>query len=94
MSGLPLRTNTFENVKSASKNVSNLSGHTSKAANSIASLWPIQTSRVQLATPLIRYQKPFRSVTLAELQPLGNESHPKGYRQVYDGLSELLKNLN
>ena len=83
-----------ENVKSASKNVSNLSETYSKAANSIASLADSNESS-SISDSLNKVSKNLSALNASyELQLQGSQSHLEATGKFYDGLSELMKNLN
>ncbi|MCC6372838.1 MAG: gliding motility protein GldL [Bacteroidia bacterium] len=84
-----------DSVKSASKNVSHLSDTYSKAANSMASLAESNESGAAIGDSLVKVSKNLSALNATyELQLQGSQNHLEATSKFYDGLSELMKNLN
>src|SRR5262249_26460094 len=84
-----------DSVKSASRNVANLSEVYSKAADSMANLADSNDVGASIGDSLNRVSKNLSALNATyELQLQGSQSHLEATSKFYDGLSELMKNLN
>jgi len=91
-----LATNEYvDSVRSASKNVSQLSDTYSKAANSIAGLAENNEAGMSIGESMNKVSKNLSALNATyELQLQGNQAHLEATSKFYDGLSELMKNLH
>jgi len=96
LSGAHAATNEYvDSVKSAAKNVSNLSDSYSKAAESLMGLSVSNESGTSFREELSKVSKNLSALNASyELQLQGSQDHLKATTVFYEGLSELMKNLN
>ncbi len=84
-----------DSVRSAAKNVSNLSDSYNKAAESLMGLSVSNESGVSFGEQLTKVSKNLSALNASyELQLQGSQEHLKATTMFYDGLSDLMKNLN
>ena len=84
-----------DSVKTASKNVSQLADTYSKAADSIATLAESNDAGTSIGDSLTKVSKNLSALNATyELQLEGNRSHLDATNKFYEGLSDLMKNLN
>jgi len=84
-----------DSVKSAAKNVSNLSDSYNKAAESLMGLSVSNESGTSFGEELTKVSKNLSALNASyELQLQGSQEHLKATSMFYDGLSDLMKNLN
>ena len=84
-----------DSVKSASKNVSQLSETYSRAADTMANLADSNEAGAAIGDSLAKVSKNLTALNATyELQLQGSQSHLEATSKFYDGLSELMKNLN
>lgn len=82
-------------VKSAAQNVSSLSGAYSKAAESLMGLAVTNDDSASLGEQITKVSKNLSALNAAyELQLQGSNEHLKATSKFYDGLEELMRNLN
>lgn len=82
-------------VKSAAQNVSSLSGAYSKAAESLMGLAVTNDDSASLGEQITKVSKNLSALNAAyELQLQGSNDHLKATSKFYDGLEELMRNLN
>jgi gliding motility-associated protein GldL len=82
-------------VQSAAKNVDTLSGAYSKAAESLMGLAVSGDDSANLGDQIVKVSKNLSALNASyELQLEGSNEHLKATSKFYDGLSELMKNLN
>ena len=96
ISNATLATNEYvDNVKSAAKNVSNLSDTYSKAASSLAGLADTSEVGNSIGDSLQKVSKNLSSLNATyELQLQGGQTHLEATNKFYGGLAELMKNLH
>jgi gliding motility-associated protein GldL len=96
ISNATVATNEYvDNVKSAAKNVSQLSDTYSRAAESMASLADSNDVNLSIGESLNRVSKNLSSLNATyELQLQGSQQHLEATNKFYDGLSELMRNLH
>lgn len=96
ISNATVATNEYvENVKSASKNVSQLSDTYSRAASSMATLAEQNDANASIGDSLTKVSKNLSALNATyELQLQGSQTHLEATSKFYDGLSELMKNLH
>lgn len=96
ISNATVATNEYvDSVKSAAKNVSNLSETYSRAADSMASLAESNDAGNSIGDSLAKVSKNLSALNATyELQLQGSQSHLEATSKFYDGLSELMKNLH
>jgi gliding motility-associated protein GldL len=96
ISDATLATNEYvDSVKSAAKNVSSLSDTYTKAAESISGITVDGESGTSFGTELTKASKNLSSLnSIYELQLNGAQDNLKSTTKFYEGLSELMKNLN
>jgi gliding motility-associated protein GldL len=96
ISDATLATNEYvDSVKSAAKNVSSLSDTYSKAAQSISGISVDGDSSTSFGTELTKASKNLSSLNAVyELQLNGAQDSLKSTSKFYEGLSDLMKNLN
>ncbi|MBA3707090.1 MAG: gliding motility protein GldL [Bacteroidetes bacterium] len=83
------------NVKSASKNVNNLSDSYSKASESLLTLSLTNSDSTNFGEQINKVSKNLSALNASyELQLQGSNEHLKATSKFYDGLNELMKNLN
>ena len=83
------------NVKSASKNVNTLSDSYSKAAESLLSLSLSSSESTSFGEQIVKVSKNLSALNASyELQLQGSNEHLKATSKFYDGLTDLMKNLN
>jgi gliding motility-associated protein GldL len=84
-----------DNVKHASKNVSQLADTYMKAADSIATLADESAAGANIGESLNSVSKNLSSLNAVyELQLQGNKTHLEATSKFYDGLTELMQNLH
>ncbi|MCW3083628.1 MAG: hypothetical protein JWP12_994 [Bacteroidetes bacterium] len=82
-------------VQSASKNVATLSGAYSKAAESLMGLAVTNDDSASLGEQIVKVSKNLSALNASyELQLQGSNDHLKATSKFYEGLSDLMKNLN
>ena len=82
-------------VKSAAKNVDTLSDAYTKAADSLTGLSVSGSESANLGEQIVKVSKNLSALNASyELQLQGSNEHLKATSQFYNGLSELMKNLN
>jgi gliding motility-associated protein GldL len=82
-------------VQSAAKNVSSLSGAYSKAAESLMGLSVSGDDSANLGDQIVKVSKNLSALNASyELQLQGSNDHLKATSKFYDGLENLMKNLN
>lgn len=82
-------------VQSAAKNVSSLSGAYSKAAESLMGLSVSGEESANLGDQIVKVSKNLSALNASyELQLQGSNDHLKATSKFYEGLSDLMKNLN
>jgi gliding motility-associated protein GldL len=82
-------------VKSAAKNVSTLSDSYSKAAESLMGLTVNNDESTNFGDQIVKVSKNLAALNASyELQLQGSNEHLKATSKFYDGLSDLMKNLN
>jgi gliding motility-associated protein GldL len=91
-----LATNEYvTNVKSAAKNISTLSDSYSKASESLLGLSVSSDDSSNLGEQIVKVSKNLSALNASyELQLQGSNEHLKATSKFYDGLSDLMKNLN
>jgi gliding motility-associated protein GldL len=96
ISNATVATNEYvESVRSASKNVAQLSDTYSRAADSIASLADNNVEGASIGDSMVKVSKNLAALNASyELQLQGSQSHLEATSKFYDGLSELMKNLH
>ncbi len=96
ISNATVATNEYvDSVKSAAKNVSQLSDTYSRAADSMASLADNNEAGSSIGDSLSKVSKNLSALNATyELQLQGSQSHLEATSKFYDGLSELMKNLH
>jgi hypothetical protein len=83
------------NVKSAAKNISSLSDSYSKASESLLGLSVSSDDSSNLGEQIVKVSKNLSALNASyELQLQGSNEHLKATSKFYDGLSDLMKNLN
>lgn len=83
------------NVQSAAKNMSSLSGAYSKAAESLMGLTVNNDESTTLGEQIVKVSKNLSALNASyELQLQGSNEHLKATSKFYDGLNDLMKNLN
>ncbi len=84
-----------DSVKSAAKNVSNLSDTYTRAAESLTGLVVSSEDGTSFGEQLNKVSKNLSALNASyELQLQGSNEHLKATGKFYDGLTELMKNLN
>lgn len=82
-------------VKSAAKNVDSLSESYSKAAESLTGLAMSNDDSASLGEQIVKVSKNLSALNASyELQLQGSNDHLKATSKFYEGLSDLMKNLN
>jgi len=82
-------------VQSAAKNVSSLSGAYSKAAESLMGLSVTNDDSASLGEQIVKVSKNLAALNASyELQLQGSNDHLRATSKFYEGLSDLMKNLN
>jgi gliding motility-associated protein GldL len=82
-------------VKSAAKNVDSLSDSYSKAAESLMGLAVTNDDSASLGEQIVKVSKNLSALNASyELQLQGSNEHLKATSKFYEGLSDLMKNLN
>jgi gliding motility-associated protein GldL len=82
-------------VKSASKNVDTLSDAYTKAAESLTGLAVSSDDSASLGDQIVKVSKNLSALNASyELQLQGSNEHLKATSKFYEGLSDLMKNLN
>jgi gliding motility-associated protein GldL len=82
-------------VKSAAENVNSLSGAYSKAAESLMGLAVTNDDSASLGEQIVKVSKNLSALNASyELQLQGSNEHLKATSKFYEGLSDLMKNLN
>lgn len=82
-------------VKSAAKNVSSLSDSYSKAAESLMGLTVNNSESASFGDQIVKVSKNLAALNASyELQLQGSNDHLKATSKFYDGLENLMKNLN
>ncbi len=82
-------------VQSAAKNVDSLSGAYSKAAESLMGLAVTNDDSASLGEQIVKVSKNLSALNASyELQLQGSNDHLKATSKFYEGLSDLMKNLN
>jgi gliding motility-associated protein GldL len=82
-------------VQSAAKNVSSLSGAYSKAAESLMGLSVNNEESANLGDQIVKVSKNLSALNASyELQLQGSTDHLKATSKFYNGLEDLMKNLN
>lgn len=82
-------------VKSAAKNVDSLSDSYSKAAESLMGLAVTGNDSASLGEQIVKVSKNLSALNASyELQLEGSNEHLKATSKFYEGLSELMRNLN
>jgi gliding motility-associated protein GldL len=82
-------------VKSAAENVNTLSGAYSKAAESLMGLAVTNDDSASLGEQIVKVSKNLSALNASyELQLQGSNEHLKATSKFYEGLSDLMKNLN
>lgn len=96
ISNATVATNEYvESVKSASKNVSQLSDTYSRAADSMATLAEQGDAGSSIGESLGKVSKNLAALNATyELQLQGSQNHLEATSKFYDGLAELMKNLH
>jgi gliding motility-associated protein GldL len=96
ISNATVATNEYvDNVKSASKNVAQLSDTYKAAADSMANLAESNEAGTSIGDSLNKVSKNLSALNATyELQLQGSQSHLEATNKFYDGLSELMKNLH
>ncbi len=96
ISNATVATNEYvDNVKSASKNVSQLSQTYSQAAASMANLAESNETGASIGESLVKVSKNLSALNATyELQLQGSQAHLESTSKFYEGLSELMKNLH
>jgi len=96
ISNATVATNEYvDSVKNASKNVAQLADTYSKAADSISTLAESGDAGASIGDSLVKVSKNLSALNATyELQLQGNKSHLDATSKFYDGLNELMKNLN
>lgn len=83
------------NVKSASKNVNTLSDSYTKAAESLMGLAVTSGDSSNLGDQIVKVSKNLSALNASyELQLQGSNEHLKATSKFYDGLNDLMQNLN
>ncbi len=84
-----------DSVKSATKNVANLSDTYSKAAESLTGLTTANEASANIGVQMQSVAKNLSALNASyELQLQGSNDHLKSTSKFYDGVTELMKNLN
>lgn len=84
-----------DSVKNASKNVSHLADTYSKAADSISDLAQSNDAGMSIGESLNKVSKNLSALNATyELQLQGSQQHLDATNKFYEGLSDLMKNLN
>lgn len=96
ISNATVATNEYvDSVKSAAKNVSNLSETYSRAADSIANLAEGNDVGASIGDSLSKVSKNLSALNATyELQLQGSQSHLEATSKFYEGLNDLMKNLH
>jgi gliding motility-associated protein GldL len=96
ISNATVATNEYvDNVRNASKNVSQLSETYSRAADSMANLADSNEAGASIGDSLNKVSKNLSALNATyELQLQGSQSHLEATSKFYEGLSELMKNLH
>ncbi len=96
ISNATLATNEYvDNVKAASKNVSQLSDTYSRAASSMANLAESNDTGASIGESLVKVSKNLSALNATyELQLQGSQAHLESTSKFYEGLSDLMKNLH
>jgi len=82
-------------VKSAAQNVNSLSGAYSKAAESLMGLAVTNDDSASLGEQIVKVSKNLSALNASyELQLQGSNDHLKATSKFYEGLNDLMKNLN
>jgi gliding motility-associated protein GldL len=82
-------------VKSAAKNVETLSDSYSKAAESLMGLSVTSDSSTNLGEQIVKVSQNLSALNASyELQLQGSNEHLKATSKFYDGLNDLMRNLN
>ncbi len=84
-----------DSVKSASKNINSLSDSYSKASESLLGLSVSSDESANLGDQIVKVSKNLSALNASyELQLQGSNEHLKATSKFYDGLADLMKNLN
>lgn len=84
-----------DSVKTASKNVTQLSETYSKAADSMANLAESNETGASIGESLVKVSKNLSALNATyELQLQGSQAHLESTSKFYEGLSDLMKNLH
>ncbi len=96
ISNATVATNEYvDSVKNASKNVSQLADTYSKAADSISTLAESNDAGTSIGDSLTKVSKNLSALNATyELQLQGSKQHLDATSKFYEGLSDLMKNLN
>lgn len=96
LSNASVATNEYvDSVKNASKSVSNLADTYSRAADTMANLADANESGGAIGDSLAKVSKNLSALNASyELQLQGSTTHLEATSKFYDGLQELMKNLN
>jgi len=96
ISNATIATNEYvDSVKSASKNVAQLSDTYSRAADAMANLADSNEAGSSIGDSLTKVSKNLSALNATyELQLQGSQSHLEATSKFYDGLADLMKNLN
>lgn len=96
ISNATLATNDYvDSVKSAAKNVNSLSDSYNKAAESLIGLSVSNDTGISFGEQLSKVSKNLSALNASyELQLQGSQEHLKATSIFYDGLADLMKNLN
>ena len=96
ISGAHSATNEYvDNLKSAAKNVSNLSDSYSRAAESLMGLSVSSDAGTSFGEQLSKVSKNLSALNASyELQLQGSQEHLKATSKFYDGLADMMKNLH
>lgn len=96
ISNATVATNEYvDSVKTASKNVSQLADTYSRAAESISTLAESNDAGISIGDSLTKVSKNLSALNATyELQLQGNQQHLDATSKFYEGLSDLMKNLN
>jgi len=96
ISNATVATNEYvDSVKNASKNVSQLSDTYSRAAESISSLANTGDAGTSIGESMVKVSKNLSALnTTYELQLQGSQTHLDATNKFYEGLSDLMRNLN
>lgn len=83
------------NVKSAAQNINSLSGAYSKAAESLMGLAVTNEDSASLGDQIVKVSKNLSALNASyELQLQGSNEHLKATTKFYEGIADLMKNLN